>query len=117
MISHNASAANFTIIMLGANHQHPTAGTRSLCRLSTFKLSLVDVCMPILVTYVCALREHIHFLFLLVPLAESEPEANSTDERDDGNTAVEPDEQRILAEGREGLANGGRNSARKVVEP
>jgi hypothetical protein len=72
--------------------------------------------MPVIGANKFTLWKHVECFFLLVPLAEGKPKAYTAKERDYSHTAVVPHEQGIVAEGDEGLANRGRESAREVVE-
>lgn len=70
--------------------------------------------VPAVLANVVGVGQHIESILLLVRLALVEPEQHTTDKRQDGNGSVVPDEQRVLGQRDESLANGVGKGRHKV---
>lgn len=64
---------------------------------------------------VLGLLQHVPLVLLGVEVLEAEPEGNTTGESNAGNGGVVPDQVRVLRDGGESLANGGRDGAHEQV--
>lgn len=60
--------------------------------------------------------EHVPLVLLSVEMLEVEPEGSATNESDDSNDDVVPDEERVTREGGEGLADGGGKGGHEEID-
>lgn len=54
--------------------------------------------VPSVLAHIVGVRKHVKNVLLLIRLALMEPEEDATDERQDSNSRVVPDQQRILGQ-------------------